>query len=157
MSIIILHSEEKICSNGDVGLTNDETPFIFWDSKWFPICGHYFWDNNNGASLFCNKLGYNNGTVHRNENGEKYEVDSFRVGFCYKEDKWKNCKGGCNDYQAGGYCGNGNINDRGNGNSGARCEKYHGSKITIECQNGIENRSVSCHGGTLKIDIFAHF
>ena len=142
---------QKICSNGDVGLVDDGTPFIFWDSQWFPICGHYFWDNNIGSSLFCKKLGYDRGNVKRAENGEKYGVDSFRVGLCYEGDDWENCNGGCNDYQAGGYCGNGDINDRGNGNSGARCEKYYGAKITIACQNGNETTSISCNGGTFKI------
>ena len=31
------------------------------DGKWTPICGHWFWDNNYGARLFCKQLGYNNG------------------------------------------------------------------------------------------------
>ena len=88
--------------------------------------------------------------MHRDKNGEKYEVDAFRVGLCNKEDEWVNCKGGCNDYQAGGYCGNGNIYDKGNGNSGARCEKYYGAKIAVECLDGIENRAVSCYGGIVK-------
>ena len=26
------------------------------DGKWTPICGHWFWDNNYGASMFCRKL-----------------------------------------------------------------------------------------------------
>ena len=149
--MIWLFLAQKICSNGDVGLVDDGTPFIFWDSQWFPICGHYFWDNNIGSSLFCKKLGYDLGNVNRDENGEKYAVDSFRVGLCYEGDDWENCNGGCNDYQAGGYCGNGDINDRGNGNSGARCEKYYGAKITIVCQNGNESTSISCNGGIFKI------
>ena len=139
--------EQQICSNGDVGLVNDGTPFIFWDSQWFPICGHYFWDNHVGSTLFCKKLGYESGNVHRAENEEKYAVDSFRVGFCNEDDEWENCRGGCNDYQAGGYCGNGDIKDRGNGNSGARCEKNYGIKITIKCLDWVENNSVSCDGG----------
>ena len=143
--------EQKICSNGDVGLVNDGTPFIFWDSQWFPICGHYFWDNDVGSTLFCKKLDFEFGKVYQAENNEKYAVDSFRVGFCNENDEWESCTGGCNDYQAGGYCGNGDIKDRGNGNSGARCEKTYGSKITIECFDGVKNNLVSCHGGSYNL------
>ena len=99
--------------------------------------------------LFCQKLGYKSGKVHRNKL-EKYKVDSFRVGLCNKNDTWNHCKGGCNDYKAGGYCGNGDFNDRGNGNGGARCEKNHGPKITIECKDGTDNPSASCNEGKQK-------
>ena len=32
--------DDSICSNGDVSLKDDGTPFIFWDGQWSPICGH---------------------------------------------------------------------------------------------------------------------
>ena len=31
------------------------------DGSWAPICGHWFWDNNYGARLFCRQLGFNDG------------------------------------------------------------------------------------------------
>lgn len=85
------------------------------------------------------------GTVFRKP-GENYLVDSFKIGKCNQQDELKNCSGGCNDYEAGDYCGNENIRDVANGNPGARCEKNYGPKITIECV-GIRENDSTCHGG----------
>ena len=139
-----------VCSNGDVGQVDDGTPFIYWNSQWFPICGHYFWDNYIGSSIYCKKLGYSDGIVLGSENDEKYVVDSFRVGKCYENDAFTSCSGGCNDYEAGGYCGSKKFWDRGNSNrETARCEKHYGPKIRIKCRDGNESISVSCRGGML--------
>ena len=145
-----LVSTQVTCSNGDVGLVDDGTPFIFWGVQWYPICGHYFWDNDVGAKLICNKLGYPSGQVFRNidilKPKETYSEDSFKIGKCKINDELENCSGGCNDYQAGNYCGNENIKDVANGNPGARCEKNHGPRITIKCL-GDEGKRSTCHGG----------
>ena len=138
-----------VCANGDVGQVDDGTPFIYWDSQWYPICGHYFWDNDVGSSLYCEKLGYSNGIVQRSETDEKYAIESFRLGLCNENDPLTSCSGGCNDYKAGGYCGSRNYWDRGNGNSNARCEKQYSPKIRIKCHDGNKSISVSCRGGML--------
>jgi hypothetical protein len=51
------------CGNYDVMLTSYPRgeARIFMENRWHPLCGHYFWDNDNGATSFCNKLGYANG------------------------------------------------------------------------------------------------
>ena len=127
-------------------MTDDGTPFVFWNSQWYPICGHYFWDSNVGASLICQKFGYQSGRVFRKPE-EKYSVDSFKIGRCNPGDKWENCTGACNDYRIGGYCGNENKFDVSNGNDGAKCMANHGPKITIECLGKQGKATTSCHGG----------
>ena len=136
--------DNSICSNGDVSLKDDGTPFIFWDGQWSPICGHYFWDNMYGANLFCKGLGYQYGEL--NVSQKLYDVDSFRIGGCGVKDTWPECKSGCNDYQLGESCGNGNINDAGNGNRDARCDANHSHKLVIDCSGGHTSKSTSCLG-----------
>ena len=125
-----------MCSNGDVKLQEDGTPFVHWDSQWMPICGHYFWGNQDGAKHFCRKMGYTSGS-HSGRSGEKYGIDSFRVGLCKSVDKWESCSGGCNDYQSGGTCKN---------NGRAHCDKDQGVKVSIECFGGGSIKATSCRG-----------
>ena len=93
-------------------------------------------DSTIGATLFCKELNYESGKITNgaygiSESGETYDVDAFRIGGCNDGDDWRNCKAGCNDYQLGGSCGNGDRNDIGNGNSGARCDAKHVYKRQI--------------------------
>ena len=37
-------------------MIEDKYPEVFWNGKWSPICGPYFWNNDFGASLFCQRL-----------------------------------------------------------------------------------------------------
>ena len=129
-----------MCSNGDVKLEDNGTPFVFWDNHWMPICGHYFWDNQDGAKHFCRKMGYSSGSFSGRGSGEKYDMDSFRIGKCKSADKWESCSGGCNDYQGGGVCSN---------NGGAKCDKDQKVKITIECSGGDSIRTTSCRGNQI--------
>ena len=142
---------DSVCTEGDVAISHDGAPYVFWNSRWSPICGHYFWDSKNGATLFCKELNYESGTITNgaygiSESGETYDVDAFRIGGCNDGDDWRNCKAGCNDYQLGGSCGNGDRNDIGNGNSGARCDANHVYKMSIECGGGSKRYNVSCEG-----------
>ena len=130
---------EGRCSNGDVKLEADGTPLTFWDYHWIPICGHYFWDNQDGAKLFCKKMGYHSGTVSK-VSGQKYDVESFRIGKCYEGDTWESCSGGCNDYEAGGECSNNGYF------GGAHCDKDQEVKIAIECIGGGSIKTTSCKG-----------
>ena len=134
-------SLEGLCSNGDVKLEDDGTPFIFWDNQWSPICGHYFWDNQVGAKLFCQKMGYHSGTFSGRGSGQKYSMDSFKIGKCNSGDKWENCNGGCNDYQRGGRCSNRWY--------GAECDQNQEVKITIQCEGGGSIKTSSCRGKSL--------
>ena len=80
-------------------LGDNEIAEIFINEMWVPICGHYFWDNNHGAELFCQKLGYKSG-----QPGAKSPLpsDGVKIGKCYYGDIWPNCSGGCNDHSIGG-------------------------------------------------------
>ena len=102
-----------------------------------PICGHYFWDNQEGAKLFCQKMGYHSGTFSGRGSGQKYSMDSFRIGKCNDGDNWESCSGGCNDYQGGGACSN---------NNHAKCDQTQGVKITIECSGGVSTARTSFRG-----------
>jgi len=41
------------------------TPYVYQAGEYHPICGLSFWDNNDGATAFCKKLGYSSGVVHK--------------------------------------------------------------------------------------------
>ena len=131
-----------MCSNGDVKLASDGTPWIYWDDLWSPICGTYFWDNNHGAEKFCQKLGYTSGTISHGGSGwlgrasGSYGIDSFRIGRCNDNDAWPSCSGGCNDYKVGGTCSYWNT---------AHCTAEQVVKIIISCTGGLP-RSSSCPG-----------
>ena len=42
--------------NGSVRLVGQKFPEVFWDGIWTPICGYWFWNNDNGADLFCFRI-----------------------------------------------------------------------------------------------------
>lgn len=107
-----------------------------------PICSHYFWDSQEGAKLFCKKLGYNSGKFSGRGSGLIYGVDSFRIGKCYRSDSWLSCTGGCNDYQAGGACRN---------NRDAKCDRNQAVKISIECSGGNSIKRSSCRGKNINL------
>ena len=111
---------------------------MFSNLMWSPICGHYFWDNDNGATLFCKKLGFENGTVlpkkhqdpkkHPTPRRERfsYSQDAFRVGKCSSGDPLiTRCSDGCNDYVTGGRC----ID-----NEEANCDQGQKVGIKITCR-----------------------
>ena len=77
------------CARGDVLLAKNGTPFLFWDRKWTPICGHWFWDNDHGATAFCTKLGYEYGHVNKIENS--YHVPAIHVGKCRAGEELTGC------------------------------------------------------------------
>ena len=101
---------------------------MYWNEQWTPICGHYFWDNNVGADLFCQKLGFSSGVLSSglwtdsDRSEVKLESDAIRIGKCAANDKWLNCTGGCNDLATGGHCWN-----------NAKCSAGELAGITIEC------------------------
>ena len=56
IKLIFFNGTEIQCNNGDVWLEDDGTPLFFWNDKLSPICGKWFWNNQIGATLFCQKL-----------------------------------------------------------------------------------------------------
>jgi len=115
------------CANGDVLLEQDGTPKILWGDVWSPICGHYFWDNQVGATKFCQKLGYGKGAQSGSGSGNHYTTDSFRLGSCQEGDELTGCTGGCNDYVVGGQCSNSGIF------SSDECTQGDANAMTIHC------------------------
>ena len=96
---------------------------IYWNGKWAPICGHYFWDNDNGAKLFCQKLGLVNGKIKGK--GSILTDDAIRIGGCSDSDNQLfGCTRGCNDLKVGDHC----IN-----NGAGVCTKGQPAKVEIEC------------------------
>ena len=100
---------------GDVRLEDGKFPEVFLNEIWSPICGHYFWDNNVGASLVCQKLTSNPAStglvIQRTD--KPLEKDAIRIGKCLSNDQWLSCSGGCNDLGIGQHgcinCGAGQL------------------------------------------------
>ena len=115
----------------------NEKPEVYHNGQWRPICGHYFWNNNNGADLFCQKLDrrYRSGNIIAGYLGGfgMYPLpsDGLKIGECKNNDNWLTCSGGCNDMNVGGQCRFG-----GNCGSGSNA----GIKIRCSCKTKL-NRS----------------
>merc|ERR1719272_2286609 len=90
---------KKVCAAGDVKLEAMQ-PYTYFESKWYPICGHNFWDNNDGATTVCNKLGYARGI--RKKTKTTFKVNAMQVGACKKDEPMNNCTGGRNEFGPGG-------------------------------------------------------
>ena len=80
-----------------VKLVDTYYPYVKIGSTWKPICGHYFWDNDIGAAIFCKKLGYPEGGVLVEE-GKPYKEDALYVGRCESENI-TNLEDGCTKQQ----------------------------------------------------------
>ena len=71
---------------------------VYGENIWAPICGHDFWNSDNGANLFCQKLDsslYTSGKVKKIRG--PLERDGLRIGACCDQDtKWMACTCGGN-------------------------------------------------------------
>ena len=109
---------------GDVRLDQGKYPEVFINGMWSPICGHWFWDNNNGATLFCKKLDpqFRSGVVSRKR--VTLTKNAVRVGRCekWRNDQWLKCTGPCNGNGIGGSCP-----------WGGRCSRGNRAGIEIRC------------------------
>ena len=101
-------------------LGDNEIAEMMINGAWTPICGHFFWDGDHGASLFCQKLGFPSGTI-----GDRIKLpsDGVRIGKCEVGNVWPYCSGGCNDHSIGGT----KCSD---------CQSGAKSGITIHCNPG---------------------
>jgi hypothetical protein len=145
ISFVITYSNtfpERQCKDGEVRLLNDGTPEFFWDKIWSPICGPWFWSNQNGANSFCQKLGYPTGKQSGRGTGQTYTTDAIRVGACNKGEILECCHGGCNDKGTGkGQCAN--------------CAAGQGVKITVSCEGHTDGTvSSSCAGNVNRTNYF---
>jgi len=71
-------------------------PWVSYESSWNPICGHCFWDNNHGATIVCQMLGFEAGVRHIMR--ESFPVDANPVGSCAPDGTLEACGGGYNHW-----------------------------------------------------------
>ena len=104
-----------------LALRDGKFPEVLLNGKWSPICGHWFWDNNHGADLFCQKLNptFTSGTIIKRRD-KPLESDGIRIGKCLGGDQWLRCSGGCNDLGTGNGC--------------AQCSAGQGASVEIHCE-----------------------
>ena len=125
-----------ICRNGDVKLNKDGTPEFFWNGKFNPICGHWFWDNQEGAISFCQKIGYKTGFIKEmweySDSKKIYAEDAIRVGKCHAGEQLETCSGG--------------YNDKGIGNGGTNCAAGEKVAFMIHCDGNTQEYSKTCEG-----------
>jgi len=69
-------------------------PYVWHGSDWYPVCGHYFRDTNNGATAICKRLGFTSGQVYFTQ--EIYEKDSMPIGNCNAGEVLTSCNLGGN-------------------------------------------------------------
>ena len=109
---------------GDVRLEDGKFPEVFLNGIWSPICGHWFWDTDFGANLFCQRLTSDpasTGQVIRRTD-KLLETDGLRIGRCLEDDEWLSCSQGCNDLGTGQGC--------------ADCDANSPASIEIKCSQG---------------------
>jgi hypothetical protein len=53
------------------------------DGRWRPLTSHYFWDNNYGAQLVCENLGFGKGSTQKGKRNQ-YNRDSFDTETGYR-------------------------------------------------------------------------
>ena len=122
------------CPNGEVVLNYADEPQMYWNGKLLPICGNDFWDDNVGADLFCQKLGYESGTVSKKAGPSELTDDALHIGKCQVGDTdLTACTGGNNDYVVSQHkdCNTDDV-------------------FTITC-NGASDKRRSCVGKTISI------
>ena len=67
-------------------------PEVLFEGEYYPICGHKFWDNDDGATTLCKHVGFQKGTSQKIKN--EYNVDSMPVGRCKPGEELMKCTGG---------------------------------------------------------------
>ena len=136
--------EERILSldttNGNCPLRNaklgaDGIPYLYRMGNWRPICGHGFWDNQEGAKAFCRELGFSGGEFTK-MNGS-YSENAIRVGKCKPGESIGSCTGGANLYYTVSSC---NADKK--------------VKVTISCDGHTPgSEMISCIGNIEKLQI----
>jgi hypothetical protein len=75
------------------------SPEIMYNGSWYPICGHWFWDDNNGATTVCQGLGFSSGLVSSGY-GERAHTSqpkaAMPVGRCNAGEALTSCSNGGN-------------------------------------------------------------
>ena len=85
-------------------------PEVLYEGRYYPICGNWFWDTDDGATTVCKALGFFSGK--KKKTSEKYQVDAMPVGTCKSGEPLDKCTLGGNawgnfNYNSG-WCKKGN-------------------------------------------------
>lgn len=97
----------KTFVHGDVSIRGNplewNIPEVYVGNEWRPICGEYFWDNDNGANRICGALGYLGGDIRgKNPTLPEKLVNPIMVGMCLPGELPIHCTGGQNDLRVYG-------------------------------------------------------
>ena len=109
-------------------------PEVLYQGKYYPICGHYFWDTDDGATSVCKALGFSSGKVKKTQ--AKYTVDAMPVGVCKSGEPLDKCTGSGNAW--------GNLDYR----SGS-CKKGNSIGVQVICEGTATNGCTEQGGGIL--------
>ena len=93
-------------------------PEVSFSGQYYPICGHFFWDNDNGATSVCKLFGFKKGEITRTD--AVYDVDAMPVGRCNPGQELTKCTG------AGNIWGDFNAD-------GGSCKKGKEAGVTVTC------------------------
>ena len=93
-------------------------PEVLYEGNYYPICGHHFWDNKNGATTICKALGFAGGTKQLTRT--KYTLDAMPVGECKADEPLDKCTGAWTTWGDFDW-------------SGKRCNKGNDVGVTVTC------------------------
>ena len=105
-------------------------PEVLFEGKYYPVCGHYFWDNDYGAETICKALGFDGGAKARTS--AQYEEHAMPVGKCNSGEALDKCTAGGNAF--------GNLDDR-NG----WCNAGTDIGVEVVCQGHTHNHITYIH------------
>ena len=112
MGVVALAAMDFVRAEGGKQVAAGErfVPEVLFEGNYYPICGHYFWDNDYGAETICKALGFDGGA--KTNTAAKYEEHAMPVGKCNQGEALDKCTGGGNgwgdfDYQSS-WCTSGN-------------------------------------------------
>ena len=104
--------------------------------NWRPICGHGFWDSQEGAKAFCRELGFSGGEFRTMD--DSYSENAIRVGKCRPGESISSCTGGGNYYDE----------------FIPSCNAGKSVKVTISCDGHTPGTEIiSCMGKIEKLQI----
>merc|ERR1719291_446774 len=155
------------CSDGDV-MVGDESgnqlsaiaanekfvPYVCYNGEFYRICGHFFWDNDDGATTVCKALGFNSGK--RPDSGDRslgLSEDAMPVGTCKAGESLDKCTGSPG-FNAWGDFGNHNGWCKAGQNAGFRmyCDSGSGSTSSSSTSSADAGPSVAaCSGGDVMV------
>ena len=117
-------AEEFTRAQGGATVTAGEAfvPEVLFEGKYYPICGHHFWDNDFGAGSVCKSLGFTGGNdIHAtSKTGAVYNTDAMPVGGCKEGEDLTKCTGGDNAW------GNFDFKD-------GKCKKGKSVGVKVTC------------------------